>query len=153
MIEWWYWLVLGLCLLMAELVIPAFFIFWFGIGAIAVALVLLAVPNLGMTTQILLWAVLSSAQVLLWFRFFRPKTMTTIGTSASNVIGEVGVLAGDLGAHSRSCVRFQKPVLGSENWEYYADTDIKAGTRVRIVAVEGNFIKVEENKQCSAAPL
>ena len=144
MIEWWYWLILGFCLIMAELLIPAFFTLWFGIGAITVGLVLLAIPSLGMAAQILLWAILSSAQVILWFRFFRPKTMTAIGTSASDVIGETGVLVSNLTPHARGSVRFQKPILGADCWECYADAPISSGTRVRIVAVEGNFIKVEE---------
>lgn len=144
MIEWWYWLILGFCLIMAELLIPAFFTLWFGIGAITVGLVLLAIPSLGIAAQILLWAILSSAQVILWFRFFRPKTMTVIGTSASDVIGETGVLVSNLTPHARGSVRFQKPILGADCWECYADAPISSGTRVRIVAVEGNFIKVEE---------
>lgn len=144
MIEWWYWLILGFCLIMAELLIPAFFTLWFGIGAITVGLVLLAIPSLGMAAQILLWAILSSAQVILWFRFLRPKTMTAIGTSASDVIGETGVLVSNLTPHGRGSVRFQKPILGADCWECYADAPISPGTRVRIVAVEGNFIKVEE---------
>ena len=148
MIEWWYWLILGFCLIMAELLIPAFFALWFGIGAIAVGLVLLAIPSLGMAAQILLWAVLSSIQVVLWFRFLRPKTMTHVGTSASNIIGEVGMLVSDLAPDMRGRVRFQKPVLGADSWECYADAPIPSGAHVRIVAVEGNFIKVEEKTSC-----
>lgn len=45
MFEWWHWLVLGLCLSMAELLVPAFFIVWFGIGAIGVGVVLLFAPS------------------------------------------------------------------------------------------------------------
>ena len=70
--------------------------------------------------------------------------MTAIGTSASDVIGETGVLVSNLTPHARGSVRFQKPILGADCWECYADAPISSGTRVRIVAVEGNFIKVEE---------
>ena len=146
--EWWHWMVLGLCLSVAELAIPAFFIIWFGIGCLGVGLALLIFPDLSIATQILLWAILSTALVILWFRYLKPRTMTTVGTSASHVTGEVGVLVSDLNPDSRGHVRFQKPVLGSNAWECYADTAIKAGERVRIVAVEGNFIKVE-NTKCS----
>ena len=34
MLEWWHWVVLGLCLTIAEMAIPAFFVIWFGIGAV-----------------------------------------------------------------------------------------------------------------------
>lgn len=146
MFEWWHWMVLGLCLAMTELAIPAFFIVWFGIGAIAVGIVLLALPDLAVATQMLLWAGLSTLLVIFWFRYLKPRTVTSVGTSTAHVAGEVGVLVSDLCPDTRGQVRFQKPVLGSDLWECYADTKIKAGERVRIVVVEGNFIKVEEAK-------
>ncbi len=146
MFEWWHWIVLGLGLSIAELAVPAFFIIWFGIGAIGVGLLLLIFPTLSIAVQLTVWAVVSGILVGVWFRFLRPRTMTAIGTSAANVTGEVGILVSDLCPSSRGQVRFQKPVLGSDLWECYADADIKAGERVRIVAVEGNFIKVEANK-------
>lgn len=146
MFEWWHWVVLGLCLAAAEMAVPAFFIIWFGIGAIGVGIALLIAPELAVSTQFLIWAVLSMLLVGIWFRYLKPKTMTGIGTSAANVTGEVGILVSDLCPDSRGQVRFQKPVLGSDRWECYADSRIKAGERVRIVAVEGNYIKVEEAK-------
>ena len=146
MFEWWHWIVLGLCLAMAELAVPAFFIVWFGIGAIGVGLVLLIAPNLAIATQMLIWAGLSAVLVAFWFRYLKPRTMTAVGTSAASVTGEIGILVSDLGPNSRGHVRFQKPILGSDNWECYADTKIRAGERVRIVVVEGNYIKVEEAK-------
>ena len=146
MFEWWHWMVLGMCLAMAELAVPAFFIVWFGIGAIGVGLALLIAPEISVALQVLLWAGLSSVLVVFWFRYLKPRTMTAVGTSAANVTGEVGVLVSDLCPNSRGQVRFQKPVLGSDSWECYADAKIKAGERVRIVVVEGNYIKVEEAK-------
>lgn len=146
MFEWWHWIVLGLCLSIAELAIPAFFIIWFGIGAIGVGLLLLISPALSVATQLIVWAVVSSILVGVWFRYLRPRTMTVIGTSAANVIGEIGILVSDLSPNSRGQVRFQKPVLGSDLWDCYADANIKAGERVRIVTVEGSFIKVEASK-------
>ena len=146
MFEWWHWMVLGLVLAMAELAIPSFFIVWFGIGAVAVGLILLVAPDLNLTAQLLTWAALSTALTFFWFRYFKPKTLTAIGTSASHVIGEVGVLVDDLSPDSRGYVRFQKPVLGSDLWECYAQTELKAGARVRIVNIEGNFVKVEASQ-------
>ena len=146
MFEWWHWIILGLCLAMAELAVPAFFIIWFGIGALIVGLILAFAPDLGVATQLLLWAALSAVMVIFWFRYLKPKTMTAVGTSTAHVTGEVGILVSDLCPNSRGQVRFQKPVLGSDVWECYADTEIKAGARVRVVSVEGSFIKVEEAK-------
>jgi len=146
MFEWWHWVVLGLCLAMAELLVPAFFIVWFGIGAIGVGLALLVAPGMTVATQILIWAGLSVTLVGVWFRYLKPRTMTAVGTSAASVAGEVGVLVADISPDTRGQVRFQKPILGSDVWECYADSKIRAGDRVRVIAVEGNFIKVEPAK-------
>lgn len=142
--EWWHWIVLGLALTMAEMAIPAFFIVWFGLAAIGVGLLVLAAPSVGLSTQILAWAALSAGLVGLWFRFLKPRTMTAVGTSAATVAGEVGVLVADITPDSRGLVRFQKPILGADVWECYCETSIGAGERVRVLAVEGSYIKVEK---------
>ncbi|WP_291990198.1 NfeD family protein [Candidatus Accumulibacter sp. ACC007] len=144
--QWWHWLVLGLLLTMAELAIVSFFVVWFGIAAAVVGLILLAAPTLALPTQLLLWAGLSTALVLIWFRYLRPRTMTTVGTSAATVAGEVGILVANLTPDSRGQVRFQKPILGADVWEAYADAAIAAGERVRVVSVDGSYIKVEKAK-------
>jgi membrane protein implicated in regulation of membrane protease activity len=146
MFEWWHWVVLGLCLSIAEMAVPTFFIIWFGIGAICVGLLLLILPDLALYAQLLIWAVASSVLVAVWFRYLRPATRTSVGTSAASIAGEVGVLVNDLSPQARGQVRFQKPILGADMWECYAEQDLKAGDRVRVVAVEGNFIKVEASK-------
>lgn len=146
MFEWWHWVVLGLCLAMTELAVPAFFIIWFGIGAIGVGIALLIAPDLAAATQILLWTGLSALLVGVWFRYLKPRTVTSVGTSAASVAGEVGILVADISPEARGQVRFQKPILGSDVWECYADTRLKAGQRVRVIVVEGSFIKVEEAK-------
>ena len=146
MFEWWYWIVLGLCLVMSELVVPAFFVIWFGIGALLVGVSLLVMPMLGMAVQLMLWAGLSTLLVIFWFRYLKPKTVSLAGSSSAQAVGEVGLLVSDLCPDSRGQVRFQKPVLGSDLWECYAETPIKAGERVRVVKIEGHFIKVEAAK-------
>ena len=146
MFEWWHWIVLGLCLVMSELVVPAFFVIWFGIGALLVGVSLLAMPMLGMAVQLMLWAGLSTLLVIFWFRYLKPKTVSLAGSSSAQALGEVGLLVSDLCPDSRGQVRFQKPVLGSDLWECYAETPIKAGERVRVVKIEGHFIKVEAAK-------
>ena len=146
MFEWWHWIVLGLCLVMSELVVPAFFVIWFGIGALLVGATLLLMPTLGMAVQLMLWAGLSTLLVIFWFRYLKPKTVSLAGSSSAQAVGEVGLLVSDLCPDSRGQVRFQKPVLGSDLWECYAETPIKAGERVRVVKIEGHFIKVEAAK-------
>jgi membrane protein implicated in regulation of membrane protease activity len=141
--EWWQWVVAGIALILAELAIPAFFIIWFGIGALIVALVLRFAPLMSITAQLALWTVASLAMVMLWFSVFRPELRKTrSGTADGEVIGEIGLLVGAVAPFSRGRVRFQRPLLGADEWVCIAEAAIAAGERVRVVAVEGSFLKV-----------
>ena len=142
-IEWWQWAVGGIVLILLELAIPAFFVIWFGLGALLVAAVLLVTGELSLTAQLLLWILTSLTMVGLWFRVFRPSQhKTLIGTASGEVIGEVGLLVGAVAPFERGKVRFQKPILGAEEWACMAESTIPAGERVRVVSIEGSYLKV-----------
>ncbi|TCL31488.1 regulator of protease activity HflC (stomatin/prohibitin superfamily) [Azotobacter chroococcum] len=115
--EWWHWVVGGIVLILLELAIPAFFVIWFGLGALLVAGVLLLAGALSLTAQLLVWTLSSLAMTALWFGVFRPGRQTTrIGTAAGETIGEVGLLVSAVAPFERGRVRFQKPILGAEEW-------------------------------------
>ena len=141
-LAWWHWAVGGIALIVAELAVPAFVLIWFGLGALVVALAM-AMLNLGMTAQLTLWLLVSLALVVGWFKVFKPNMhKTRIGMSDANVVGEVGVLVHDVAPFTKGQVRFQKPILGSDVWECIADEAIKSGERVKVLDVEGSFLKV-----------
>jgi len=143
--EWWHWIVLGIALVIAELVVPAFFVIWFGLGALLVGLSLVLWPGLGVTVQVLLWILASLAMVVLWFRVFkRSDYKTRIGQSDGNAIGEIGLVSKAAAPFERGRVRFQKPLLGSEEWECVVEESVAVGERVQVVAVEGSFLRVEK---------
>jgi len=142
--EWWHWIVGGIALVLAELIIPSFFIIWFGLGALLVGLLMLLV-DLSVTSQLAIWTLASLAMVVLWFRVFKSSFVKTrAGTADGDAIGEIGLLVGSIAPFERGKVRFQRPVLGSDEWVCRADLPIAAGSRVRIVAVEGSFLKVTQ---------
>jgi inner membrane protein len=66
---------------------------------------------------------------------------TVISQEAFN--GEVGLVARDIRPYVKGLVQFQKPILGDDKWEAFADADIPAGERVRVESVEGNLLKVK----------
>jgi len=140
--EWWHWVVGGIALVLAELIIPSFFIVWFGLGALLVGLLALAF-ELSLTAQLATWTAASLAMVWLWFRVFKQSFQRTrIGTADGEVIGEIGLLVSAVAPFERGKVRFQRPVLGAEEWVCLADTAIAAGERVKVIAVEGSFLKI-----------
>lgn len=142
-LEWWHWEIAGLALVLLELAVPAFFVIWFGFGAILVGLVLLLAPGLALSAQIGVWVLASVAMTVLWFRVFkRSQHKTLVGTAAGEVIGEIGLLVSAVAPFERGKVRFQRPVLGAEEWACVAESAIAAGERVRVVSVEGSYVKV-----------
>ena len=143
-LEWWMWVVGGIALIVAELAIPSFFIIWFGLGAILVGLTMLVLSGLSLTSQLALWTLSSLAMVILWFRVFKPGIhKTRIGMAAGEAVGEIGLLVSAVAPFERGKVRFQRPLLGSEEWVCLSDEAIAAGERVRVVAVEGSFLRVD----------
>ena len=144
-LEWWHWEIIGIALVLLELALPSFFIIWFGLGAMLTGFVLLAVPDLVLSRQIAAWIIASMAMTVLWFSFARrSRVKTLIGTAAGEVIGEVGLLVSAVAPFERGKVRFQRPVLGSEEWVCMADSPIAAGERVKVVAIEGSFLTVSK---------
>ncbi len=142
-LEWWHWEIAGLALVLLELAVPAFFVIWFGFGAMLVGLVLLVAPGLALSAQIGVWVLASVAMTVLWFRVFkRSQHKTLVGTAAGEVIGEIGLLVSAVAPFERGKVRFQRPVLGAEEWACVAESAIAAGQRVRVVSVEGSYVKV-----------
>ncbi len=138
-------MVLGMGLALAELALFSFFIIWFAIGALLVGVALLVLPNLSFTAQVLLWTTASIVMTMLWFRFFRHASKTRSG-QADEALGEIGVLVSAIepvgSSSGRGEVRFQKPIMGAERWTCLADESIAAGTRVKVLAVDGQFLKV-----------
>lgn len=140
---WWHWIVLGIVVVLLELAVPAFFLVWFGLGALIVGIVLLAVPGLSFAWQVLIWIACSLAFIWLWFKIFKPGFYKTrAGTSKGAVIGEIGLVIRDIRPFEKGQIRFQKPMLGDEVWESIADEEIKIGERVKVLDVEGNILKV-----------
>jgi len=141
--EWWYWIVGGIVLVLLELVIPSFFVLWFGLGAFIVGLLLLVAPGFPLAGQMLLWAIASAIMTVLWFRVFsRIKNKTRIGTASGDVIGEIGLLVAETTPFKRGKVRFQRPILGAEEWPCMSDAEIAVGARVKLVSVQGSFLEI-----------
>jgi hypothetical protein len=108
-----------------------------------VALVVAVSGLQNVTVQLSLWLLASVVLVALWFKVFRPDAhKTRIGMSAPAMIGEVGLLTGNVSPFARGEVRFQKPLLGTDVWPCMADEEIKSGERVRVISVEGSLLKV-----------
>ena len=143
---YWYWLVFGMVLIIAELFIPSFTIFWFGLGAILVAGVLLMLPDLAISWQLFIWAIASCLLTFLWFKFFKPLMVdrTKAGISREAILGEIGQVIRIPEQEKRGIVRFTTPLLGADEWPFICDQQILTGDRVIVKDISGNTLIVEK---------
>jgi membrane protein implicated in regulation of membrane protease activity len=143
---WWHWVVLGVVLTLLELAVPAFVLVWFGVGAIIVGIAVLAYPQMPFAWQGIIWIAFSVAFIWLWFKVFKSGFHKTgAGMSKGQLIGEIGIVIRDIRPYDKGQIRLQKPVLGDEVWDSIAEEEIRTGERVKVLAVEGNFLKVSRS--------
>jgi inner membrane protein len=143
---YWHWLTLGLILIMAELFIPSFTIFWFGLGGLLVGVILWIIPETNLNWQLFIWAVASSGFTFLWFKLIKPRMIdrTKAGLSREAVLGESGQVIAVPLTEKRGTVRFTTPLLGSDEWPFICEQETALGDRVFIKDVSGNTLIVEK---------
>jgi len=145
---YWYWLVFGMVLIIAELFIPSFTIFWFGLGAILVAGVLLMFPDLAISWQLFIWAIASCLLTFLWFKLLKPlmTDRTKAGISREAILGESGQVIRIPGQEKHGIVRFATPLLGADEWPFICEQDLAIGDRVIVKDISGNTLIVEKRE-------
>ena len=141
---YWHWIVLGIVLMLAEIFIGSFFIFWFGAAAVVVGLSLTIAPSISAPTQLIFWALLSLVFAVAWFRFLKPlsKDVTKAGLSREALIGEIGQVLAVPNGDKRGMVRFPAPLLGSDEWLIMSQDSLSIGDRVSVKDVSGNSLIV-----------
>lgn len=142
----WHWLVVGMLLMLAEIFIPSFTIFWFGLGAMVVAGMLWLMPDLSLSFQLFFWAMASSIFTFLWFKLIKPRMTdrTKAGIGREAVLGESGSVIRVPEAGSRGMVRFSTPLLGNDEWPFICEQKVMAGDRVFVKDVSGNTLIVKK---------
>lgn len=143
-IYYWYWIVFGISLMLSEIFIGSFFIFWFGASATAVGVVLILIPQLSLTTQLISWTILSLVFIVAWFKLFKPLSIdkTKAGLSREALIGEVGQIISTPTSEKNGIVRFPVPLLGANEWEVISQEELTVGDRVKVTEVSGNSLIV-----------
>ena len=143
---YWYWLVFGMVLIIAELFMPSFTVFWFGLGAILVAGALLVLPDLAISWQLFIWAIASCILTFLWFKFLKPlmADRTKAGISREAILGETGQVIKIPEQENRGIVRFTTPLLGADEWPFICEQNLALGDRVTVQDISGNTLIVKK---------
>jgi membrane protein implicated in regulation of membrane protease activity len=133
------WLVLGLALLALEVFVPGTFFLWFGVSAIIVGIFGLFV-TVDWKVQLLAWGVLAVVLLVFGRRFYRSKDRDVedpfLNERASRYTGRVFTLTEPL-IENQGSLKIDDTI-----WRV-SGPDMTAGTRVKVVGVDGPVLKVE----------
>lgn len=139
-IVYWHWLIIAVALIILEILIPGAYFLWMGISAAVVAGAMFVFPQMPILVQILIYAVLSVITVVM-YKSYRKKNPLVTDEPALNRRGEQYI--------GRSFT-LKEPIVNGEGKIIVDDTtwkvagmDMLAGMTVRVVAVEGSTLKVE----------
>lgn len=140
MIEFWYWWVAALVLLGLEVAVPGAVFLWMGVAAGVVGAVLAAVPSLAWQYQVIGFALLSLASVVVWRRYYRRHPIETdrpsLNQRGSSYVGRVFPLVEPI------VDGWGRAKVGDGLWQV-TGPELPAGARVRVTAVDGATLVVE----------
>lgn len=141
-LAFWHWLVFGVLLMALEVFVPAMLVMWFGFGAIMTGLLLWLIPDMGLSWQLLIFAVVSGISVLGWRKSrFREENISSDSPDLNNRlhshIGKEYVLTEAI-INGRGTMR-----VGDTAWRVTGE-DLPSGTRVRVTGVDGVLFTVEK---------
>jgi membrane protein implicated in regulation of membrane protease activity len=134
-VAWWVWMVIGLLLLIAEMLLPTdFFVFFTGVGATVTALTTGLGLTDGLMSQAVTFAVISIVSLVTlrgWMRRLLHRDMPT--KEVDSFIGELATAIGDIPPHGRGRVSMRGTSWIARN---AGALPISAGSRVRIESTD-----------------
>jgi membrane protein implicated in regulation of membrane protease activity len=139
---WWVWVLMGLGLLACEMLTPGgFFFLFFGVGAIAVGVIVGAGAELPPSLQWLLFSVLSlAALVPLRGRLVRWMTADGAAPAVDALVGQVAVLLDDLAPGEVGKAELRGTAWNARN---AGPAALRKGQRGRVVSVDGLMLSLQ----------
>lgn len=144
---YWYWFIFAAFFFALEIFAPGAIFMWFGFGAIVSGIGLLLFPELSEAWQLMLFAVFSGASVLIWrkSKYFKEESVMSdrpeLNNRLQSHVGKIYTLHDDI-ENGRASVR-----VGDSMWRVQCDHDLKAGTKVKVVGVDGITFLVERAEE------
>jgi len=139
-IVFWHWWILAGVLLILELTSPVFFFLWLGFSAAAVGFLLLVFPTLPLEAQLVLFGILSIVAVLAW-RKYREVHPPESDQPLLNRRGEQ--YTGRVFSLDNAIVNGVGKVIVDDSTWRVKGPDLPAGTRVRVIGVDGVVFIIE----------
>jgi membrane protein implicated in regulation of membrane protease activity len=140
----WIWLYIGAGLMLAEILTPGFVMFFFGLSAATVGVLVLFLPDtfhLTMMWQLALFSFFSLVYLVTLRRYVKNVFWGDNGTSRAltdEFTGRLGEVTKDLPPDLPGRV-----VVGDAEWDATAAVPIVAGTRVKVLSRRNLTLTVE----------
>jgi len=142
---WWVWLLIGLGLVLTELMTGSWIMLGLGVAAIVVGFLVLVAP-INVVWQLMIWMVLSVVFIWAFYRWFKKQRLITASGQSNLNLDIIGTVTEEIAPHRRGRVTFDTPVLGSTKWAATSTESIAEGSRVVILEINGQLIKVAHIK-------
>ena len=141
MMEYWYWLVIGMLFLVLEVFAPGAILMWFGFGGLLTGALLWLIPTMTIEWQIFIFSVFSAISIFVWKKYgpdeAKIKTDSpNLNNRLQDYIGRETVLIEAI----ENGTGLAK--VGDSAWKVRG-ADMPKGSRVKIVDLDGVFFKVE----------
>jgi membrane protein implicated in regulation of membrane protease activity len=139
-LHFWHWWALALLLGAMEMFLPGAAFLWIAGAAAITGLVVLAAPGLAESVQLILFGALAVVAFLASRRFAKPdapdSANNTLNRRGEQYLGQWLTLEDPL-SNGRGRAR-----LGDSSWPVVGDAELPAGSRVKVIAVEGVNLRV-----------
>lgn len=130
------WLVIGLLLLMVEVITTTFFVIFFGLAALTLA-VFLYFFSFSMAAQIAIFSVISLLYFFVGKKLIKKfKSPTQI--EQDDVIGSVAVVCDNADPN-----HYTKVLIGDTIWSAHTKYPLIKGQKVKVVSVKNLIVEVE----------
>ncbi|MET0656280.1 MAG: NfeD family protein [Pseudoxanthomonas sp.] len=135
------WAAVALLLFAAEAMAPGAFMLWMGFAAAVVFVGVLLVPGIPVLGQVAAFVLLSFVSIQIYRRWFRRNEPQSdrphLNQRANTLVGHVAKL-------DQAIVNGRGRVQIADAFWVVEGADLPAGTPVRVVAVDGMTLKVQE---------
>ena len=142
--EMWIWGAIGLILLAVEMATGTFYILWFGVSALCVAIATWVFPSTPLALQFVMFAALAISSLAIWkLNYKKTETHSRVGQAQGEEIGRVGTVINACGPTKNGKIQFTQGLMGAREWMAVSNETIAEGTEARVVAVEGNALRIQ----------
>jgi hypothetical protein len=125
-----------------EMLLGTLYLLWLGIAALVMAMLCAFFSEMPLALQALNYAVLSALALAVMRKLEKRKPVLRVGQAQGEEIGREGIVIVAISPRQPGKIRFSQGVLGSREWVAYANIDIAEQQAAKVVAVEGNSLRV-----------